>query len=98
MDAAPSAQRASPSARRRSRRPTSLLAPELAADVARVKRAKSIGVRSGRRLTLRMAQALLNAPDIRPPSATHPRHHRHAARLCLTPARGGGPHGWALVG
>ena len=41
-----------------------LLAPELAAGIARAKSAKSIGVRSGKWLTLRQAQALLNAPDI----------------------------------
>ena len=41
-----------------------LLAPELAAGIARVKSAKSIGVGSGVWLTLRQAQALLNAPDI----------------------------------
>src|ERR1017187_6595974 len=40
------------------------LAPGLAAGIARVKSAKSIGVRSGKWLTLRQAQALLNAPDI----------------------------------
>jgi site-specific recombinase XerD len=41
-----------------------LLAPELAAGIARVKSAKSIGVRTGNWLSLRQAQALLNAPDI----------------------------------
>jgi site-specific recombinase XerC len=41
-----------------------LLAPELAAGIARVKSAKSIGVRTGNWLTLKQAQALLNAPDI----------------------------------
>ena len=41
-----------------------LLAPELAAGIARVKSAKSIGVRTGNWLTLRQAQALLGAPDI----------------------------------
>src|ERR1035438_3479122 len=41
-----------------------LLAPELAAGSARAKSAKSIGVRSGKWLTLRQAQALPNAPDI----------------------------------
>jgi hypothetical protein len=40
-----------------------LLAPELAAAVARVKGAKSKGVRVGNWLSLRQAQALLNAPD-----------------------------------
>src|ERR1035438_1939423 len=41
-----------------------LLAPEPAAGIARVKSAKSMGVRSGKWLPLRQAQALLNAPDI----------------------------------
>src|SRR5580693_577834 len=41
-----------------------LLAPELAAGIARVKSAKSIGVRTGNWLSLEQAQALLNAPDI----------------------------------
>src|ERR1035441_6846735 len=41
-----------------------LLAPELAAGIARVKSAKSIGVRGGNWLSLKQAQALLNAPDI----------------------------------
>jgi len=41
-----------------------LLAPELAAGVARVKSAKSMGVRTGNWLSLKQAQALLNAPDI----------------------------------
>ncbi len=41
-----------------------LLAPELAAGIARVKGAKSIGVRVGNWLSLREAQALLNAPDV----------------------------------
>ena len=41
-----------------------LLAPELAAGIARVKSAKSMGARTGNWLSLRQAQALLNAPDI----------------------------------
>jgi site-specific recombinase XerC len=41
-----------------------LLAPELAAGIARVKSAKSIGVRAGNWLSLKQAQALLNVPDI----------------------------------
>jgi len=41
-----------------------LLAPELAAGIARVKSAKSTGVRTGNWLSLKQAQALLNAPDI----------------------------------
>jgi site-specific recombinase XerD len=41
-----------------------LLAPELAARIARVKSAKSVGIRVGNWLSLRQAQALLSAPDI----------------------------------
>jgi integrase len=41
-----------------------LLAPELAAGIARVKSAKSVGVRAGNWLSARQAQSLLNAPDI----------------------------------
>jgi integrase len=41
-----------------------LLAPELAAGIARVRSAKMVGVRSGNWLSLRQAQALLSAPDI----------------------------------
>ncbi|MEQ1949574.1 MAG: hypothetical protein ABL995_20450 [Bryobacteraceae bacterium] len=40
-----------------------LLAPELAAGIARVKSAKSVGVRTGNWLSVRQAQLLLNAPD-----------------------------------
>ena len=41
-----------------------LLAPGLAAGIARVKSAKSVGIRSGNWLSARQAQSLLNAPDI----------------------------------
>ncbi len=41
-----------------------LLAPELAAGIARVKGAKSIGVRTGNWLSVQQAQKLLNAPDV----------------------------------
>jgi integrase len=41
-----------------------LLAPELTTGIARVKSATSIGVRMGNWLSLKEAQALLNAPDI----------------------------------
>src|ERR1700733_5363271 len=41
-----------------------LLAPELAAGIARVRSAKSVGIRMGNWLSLKQAQALLNAPDI----------------------------------
>jgi site-specific recombinase XerD len=41
-----------------------LLAPELAAGIARVKGAKSKGVRVGNWLSVQQAQALLNAPDV----------------------------------
>jgi site-specific recombinase XerD len=40
-----------------------LLAPELAAGIARVKSAKTQGIRTGNWLSLRQAQALLSAPD-----------------------------------
>jgi len=40
-----------------------LLAPELAAGIARVKSAKSTGIRLGNWLSLRQAQSLLSAPD-----------------------------------
>jgi len=42
-----------------------LLAPELAAGIARIKGVRSHGVRVGNWLSLRRAQALLNAPDVR---------------------------------
>jgi integrase/recombinase XerD len=42
-----------------------LLAPELAAGIARIKGVRSHGVRVGNWLSLRQAQALLNAPDVR---------------------------------
>src|ERR1700683_4377261 len=41
-----------------------LLAPELAAGIARVKSAKTVGIRMGNWLSLKQAQALLNTPDI----------------------------------
>ena len=41
-----------------------LLAPELAAGIARVRSAKSVGIRVGNWLSVRQAQALLCAPDI----------------------------------
>ena len=41
-----------------------LLAPELAAGIARVKSAKSVGIRMGNWLSARQAQTLLNTPDI----------------------------------
>jgi site-specific recombinase XerD len=41
-----------------------LLEPELAAGIARVRSAKSVGIRMGNWLSLKQAQNLLNAPDI----------------------------------
>jgi site-specific recombinase XerD len=41
-----------------------VLAPELAAGIARVKSAKSVGIRTGNWLSARQAQALLNATDV----------------------------------
>ncbi len=41
-----------------------LLAPELAAGIARVKSTKSVGIRVGNWLSLRQAQTLLSTPDV----------------------------------
>src|ERR1700736_755146 len=41
-----------------------LLDPELAAGIARVRSAKSVGIRVGNWLSVRQAQSLLNAPDV----------------------------------
>jgi site-specific recombinase XerD len=41
-----------------------LLAPELAAGIARIKGVKAKGVRVGNWLSIRQAQELLNAPDV----------------------------------
>jgi integrase len=41
-----------------------LLAPELAAGIARVRSARSVGIRMGNWLSVRQAQSLLNAPDV----------------------------------
>jgi len=41
-----------------------IIAPELAAGIARVKSVKSTGIRVGNWLTLRQSQALLSAPDV----------------------------------
>src|ERR1700694_5413856 len=41
-----------------------LLAPELAAGIARVRSAKSVGIRTGNWLSVRQAQSLLNTPDV----------------------------------
>ena len=41
-----------------------LLALELAAGIARVRSAKSVGIRTGNWLSVRQAQSLLNAPDV----------------------------------
>jgi integrase len=41
-----------------------LLAPEIAAGIARVRSAKSVGIRMGNWLSVRQAQSLLNAPDV----------------------------------
>jgi len=41
-----------------------VLAPEIAAGIARVRSAKSVGIRVGNWLSVRQAQSLLNAPDI----------------------------------
>src|SRR5437879_10947559 len=44
-----------------------LLAPELAAGIARVKSARSVGIRTGTWLSARQAQMLLDSPDITGP-------------------------------
>ena len=41
-----------------------LIAPDLAAGIARDKSAKSVGIRTGNWLSVRQAQSLLNAPDV----------------------------------
>jgi site-specific recombinase XerD len=41
-----------------------LPAPELAAGIARVRSAKSVGIRTGNWLSVKQAQTLLNAPDV----------------------------------
>ena len=41
-----------------------LLEPEIAAGIARVRSAKSVGIRVGNWLSVRQAQSLLNAPDV----------------------------------
>ena len=70
-----------------------LLAPELATGITRVKGVTSKGVRVGNWLSLRQAQALLNAPDITTTKGTaRPRHPRRAARLRTAPVRSGGAH------
>jgi hypothetical protein len=65
-----------------------LLAPELAAGIARVKSAKSIGVRGGNWLSLKQAQALLNAPDI---TTTKGLRARSPSSPCCSAARYAGP-------
>jgi len=70
-----------------------LLAPELAADIQRVKSAKSIGVRMGNWLSQKQAQALLNTPDISPPKGLRDRGAsapawQCAARSCWRPVWG----------
>ena len=64
-----------------------LLVPELAADIARVKRAKSMGVRTGNWLSLKQAQALLNAQTPRQPRgcATAPSLQCSSAAGCAGP-------------
>jgi hypothetical protein len=63
-----------------------LLAPELAAGIARVKSAKSIGVKSGHWLTLRQPQAPPERAEHHgQQGAARPRHHRRATRLCAAP-------------
>ena len=60
-----------------------LLAPELAAGISRIKGVRSHGVRVGNWLSLRQAQALLNAPDVRTKKGLRD-------RACLRPCSGAG--------
>src|SRR5580698_467022 len=63
-----------------------LLAPELASGIARIKGVRSHGVRVGNWLSLRQAQALLNAPDVtHQEGAPRPGDVRHAARVRIAP-------------
>ena len=68
-----------------------LLAPELAAGIARVKSAKSMGVRTGE---LAVAEAGPGAPERAghhdDEGAARPRHHRRAPGLRAAPVRSGG--------
>src|SRR5580698_2923444 len=65
-----------------------LLAPELASGIARIKGVRSHGVRVGNWLSLRQAQALLNAPDVtHQEGAPRPGDVRHAARVRIAPVR-----------
>jgi len=74
-------------------------APELAAGIRRVKRAKSIGVRSGNWLSLKQVQALLNAPDITTARGLRDRTIIVVLLGCaLAPVRGGRAHRWTLFG
>jgi site-specific recombinase XerC len=50
-----------------------LLAPEMAAGIARVRSAKSTGIRVGNWLSVRQAQSLLNAPDVATVRGLHDR-------------------------
>jgi len=74
------------------------LVPELAAGIAGVKSAKSIGVRSGTWPTLRQTQTLLNAPDITTARGyvTAPSTPCRSAVRYADPC--GGAHRWALFG
>ena len=70
-----------------------LLAPELAAGITRVKGAKSKGVRVGNWLSLRQAQALLNAPDVTTKKGLRDRAMLAVlARLRAAPVRSGRAH------
>src|ERR1017187_7824003 len=68
-----------------------LLAPELAAGIARIKGAKSKGVRVGNWLSIRQAQTLLNAPDVTTKKGLRDRamlgHPAGTARACANTSR-----------
>jgi hypothetical protein len=81
-----------------------ILAPELAAGIARVKSAKSVGIRMGNWLSARQAQALINAPDVTTLRGLRNRDHRCAPGMRPPALRGGRAHirahsaaGWPLV-
>src|ERR1700690_510638 len=84
-----------------------LLAPELASGIARIKSVRSHGVRVGNWLSLRQAQELLNAPDVRTKKGLRDRamfatllgcglRRSELANLTMKHAQQG-DHGWRIV-
>jgi hypothetical protein len=69
-----------------------LLAPELASGIARIKGVRSHGVRVGNSLSLRQAQALLNAPGCADEErVARPGYVSHASRMRAAAVRVGEP-------